>query len=74
MSIDEIDNRLDEVAWDDIEIGMSINEDEFLSQLFDAMAAAVDAGTMAKEEMQEAWNSLGFELEPIKKKITTVTG
>ena len=64
QSLDEINQRLDEVAWDDIEVGMSLDSDPFLEELYDSMNKAVAAGEMSADQMQEFWNALGFELEP----------
>jgi hypothetical protein len=52
------------VAWDDIEVGMSLDSDPFLEELYDSMNKAVAAGEMSADQMQEFWNALGFELEP----------
>ena len=61
---------MDEVEWGSIEVGASVETDDMLNKWFTAMNNMVMSGEMSADEMQSIWNSLGFELEPITKKIT----
>ena len=66
--------ELDTVQWGDIEIGADVTTDDMLNKWFNSMNEMVKAGNMSAQQMQAIWNSLGFELEPIYKKVLIALG
>ena len=63
--IDTVQGYIDSIKWEDLEIGMGVDTQPALQDLWNFYEQALKDNKITAEQMQNTWNALGYELTPI---------